>query len=79
MATQAPVTVQKNGRIQRVLKAAGHLPRFPAINLKAGLRNGVGIWRNNTLSPSVGEAPVVVLRLQVLSCTNLTTKTSINP
>ena len=79
MATQAPVTAQKKGRIQRMLKVAGHLPRFPAINIKAGLRNGIGIWGNNGLSPSVGETPVVVLRLQVLRCTNLPTKTSINP
>jgi hypothetical protein len=79
MATQAPATVEKKGRIQRMLKAAGRLPRFPAININAGLRNGVGIWSNNSLSPSVGETPVVVLRVQVLSCTNLPTKTSINP
>ena len=79
MATQAPVTVQKKGRIQRMVKAAGCLPRFPAINIKAGLRNSAGIWRKNSLSPSIGEIPVVVLRLQVLCCTNLPTKTSINP
>ena len=74
MATEAPVTVQKKGRIQRMLKVAGRLPR-----IRDGLRNGVGIWRNNRLLPSVGETPVVVLRLQVLRCTNLPTKTSINP
>ena len=79
MATQAPVPVQKEYRIQRVLKAAGRLPRFPAINLEAGLLNGIGIWRNDGLSPSVSETPIVLLRLQVLSCTNLPTKTWINP
>jgi hypothetical protein len=69
------MTVQKKGRIQRMLKAAGHLPRFQVINIKAGLRNCVGIWRNNSLSPSVGETPVVIVRLHA----NLPTKTSINP
>jgi len=62
-----------------MLKAAGRLPRFPEINIKAGLRNGVGIWRNSSLSPGVGETPVMVLILQVPCCANLPTKTSINP
>ena len=56
-----------------MLEAAGRLPRFLAINIKAGLHNGVGIQRNNSPSSSVGETPVVVLGLQVLRCTNFPT------
>ena len=51
MATLASVTVQKKGGIQRVLKAAGRLPQFSAIDLKAGLSNGVGIWRPSGKTP----------------------------
>ncbi|KDR71964.1 hypothetical protein GALMADRAFT_74425 [Galerina marginata CBS 339.88] len=79
--TLAPTTttVQKRTKFERVFKAAGRLPRFPAINFKPGFRSGIGIGRNGNLSPSHGEAPVAVLKLQVLGCSNLPAKGSINP
>ena len=52
-------------KLGRALKTAAHLP--------ARVSGGRGSGRN-TFSPLAGELPVVLLRVQVRSCKDLSTK-----
>ncbi|KAF8166385.1 C2 domain-containing protein, partial [Pholiota molesta] len=65
-ATPAPAPT-KGTKIKRALKSAARLPRVP------GIRAGRGSGRNS-FTPRAGEPPVVILRLQVLGCTDVLAK-----
>ncbi|KJA14260.1 hypothetical protein HYPSUDRAFT_59467 [Hypholoma sublateritium FD-334 SS-4] len=58
----------KGKKIARALKSAARLPRVPA------LRTGRASAARTALVPRPGEPPVVVLKLQVLGCTDVLAK-----
>ncbi|KJA25211.1 hypothetical protein HYPSUDRAFT_214202 [Hypholoma sublateritium FD-334 SS-4] len=65
MSAQPPTKVKK---ITRALKSATRLPRVPA------LRTGRASAARTALVPRPGERPVVVLKLQVIGCTDVLAK-----
>ena len=58
----------KGKKIARALKSAARLPRVPA------LRTGRASAARTALVPRPGEPPVVILKLQVLGCTDVLAK-----
>ncbi|KIL56688.1 hypothetical protein M378DRAFT_188531 [Amanita muscaria Koide BX008] len=61
-------------RLKKALKTAAKLPAKAAIKAKTNVRGRAARWHRQALAPVSGETPIVILRLQVVSCAGLRPK-----